>query len=842
MKMKPKYLLILSVAISIWIVSPILEARLAINDESLGIGADLGALGMKSMFKFDSVIGDISYRNPSSVGLLMNGVEVSLVGLPFARDLIDRKGAFLVALNPQKLGLLNRRVGNISLASRFDGWGEDRRRNRILSFGYGYAFGRAVVAGGKIRYHRRRENTNTYLGWSYDLGFQFSRKLTRFGDQIAFALSVDRLGGLLRSNGRLVQNLPAVVRFGTAIYLDSATAFSGDLALYNEDQLNSKNRFRVNLVAEKWLFNRQFGLRLGYKTVANDGRFIDGEWSRGFSLCNGATRVDYAYVSGGNSDEGLHWIAVTLGWDGTLNAESRSPAQQPLPILMPDLPPYAPGTAKPISQLSETAIEFRVSESTISPNRDGVKDSTKFAFTIPPGMAWQLRICDELGELMQHNSGNGLSPEFPIWNGRNDEGDLVNDGVYIARFTGFDSLGKSHFHRQEVIRVDTSPANLKIQAEPLLLKSASEESVRPNLNGLLATNVPTFHVQASDSDHISTWDLKILERGGDVIDRLEGNGTPPNTIVWNKWSDHKWFARSDMNYDCVMTAYDTAGNRSTRNVPLPVVELLSNELPVLEEALRQEELVAEAVALSEPDLAPRSKESSVVFTLPGIFFDFGTFEVNPEFQSALGQVAGAILAHPEARVTIEGHTDSEGEADYNLQLSYQRSEAVKDYLVGKFGIPPERLETFGYGEGRSVVDNDVESNRQKNRRVEILLSSVANPSVMNTTTEVVDFEVLPTKVMPLSDSGNPVSVEAEVIPMWTLLLGSFKYRENAELFVENLGMLNIADDIQLSEAIMGDNTWYRVTVGHFYERADSVELSDRFMESQGIDALLISAN
>ena len=87
----------------------------------------------------------------------------------------------------------------------------------------------------------------------------------------------------------------------------------------------------------------------------------------------------------------------------------------------------------------------------------------------------------------------------------------------------------------------------------------------------------------------------------------------------------------------------------------------------------------------------------------------------------LDEVAEALLKHSESHASIEGHTDSIGDADYNLELSFQRADAVKRYLVEEFGISPARLAIIGYGEEKPIVDNDVESMRHQNRRVEVVL-------------------------------------------------------------------------------------------------------------------------
>ncbi|RMF59783.1 MAG: OmpA family protein, partial [Bacteroidetes bacterium] len=65
-----------------------------------------------------------------------------------------------------------------------------------------------------------------------------------------------------------------------------------------------------------------------------------------------------------------------------------------------------------------------------------------------------------------------------------------------------------------------------------------------------------------------------------------------------------------------------------------------------------------------------------------------------------------------------GHTDSTGPDDYNLRLSQARAEAVRAYLIERFGIAPERLVARGYGESQPIADNVTATGRTLNRRVE----------------------------------------------------------------------------------------------------------------------------
>jgi outer membrane protein OmpA-like peptidoglycan-associated protein len=104
-----------------------------------------------------------------------------------------------------------------------------------------------------------------------------------------------------------------------------------------------------------------------------------------------------------------------------------------------------------------------------------------------------------------------------------------------------------------------------------------------------------------------------------------------------------------------------------------------------------------------------------------VFFDLDKASIRPESTALLREVAQLILDHPELlKIRIEGHTDSQGEADYNLELSKARAAAVLQFLVAR-GVAPERLESEGFGETRPLVKGDSEAAWARNRRVDFFV-------------------------------------------------------------------------------------------------------------------------
>ena len=105
--------------------------------------------------------------------------------------------------------------------------------------------------------------------------------------------------------------------------------------------------------------------------------------------------------------------------------------------------------------------------------------------------------------------------------------------------------------------------------------------------------------------------------------------------------------------------------------------------------------------------------------LHGIYFNTASATLLPESRPALEEIATLLKGQPAWKVTVEGHTDNIGAADYNLSLSRARAAAVRDELVKSYGIAPDRLTATGLGATRPVETNDTLEGRAHNRRVEL---------------------------------------------------------------------------------------------------------------------------
>jgi OOP family OmpA-OmpF porin len=98
-------------------------------------------------------------------------------------------------------------------------------------------------------------------------------------------------------------------------------------------------------------------------------------------------------------------------------------------------------------------------------------------------------------------------------------------------------------------------------------------------------------------------------------------------------------------------------------------------------------------------------------------FDFDSAAARPTHKDKVEKVVKFLKEYPLTSVTIEGHTDSVGSAEYNKGLSLRRAKTVADVLIKEFGVAPERVSVAGYGEEKPIADNSTEDGRQRNRRV-----------------------------------------------------------------------------------------------------------------------------
>lgn len=156
-------------------------------------------------------------------------------------------------------------------------------------------------------------------------------------------------------------------------------------------------------------------------------------------------------------------------------------------------------------------------------------------------------------------------------------------------------------------------------------------------------------------------------------------------------------------------------------------ELIKTEQLAAEQKARLEAENREAKAQADLAKLAAIKEEArgLVITLSGsVLFASNKSELLPAAQNRLNQVADALLGIKERKLTVEGHTDSQGSSDHNQKLSQQRADAVRSYLISR-GYPSDLIQAQGIGENRPVANNSSAEGRANNRRVEIIVDRAA---------------------------------------------------------------------------------------------------------------------
>jgi outer membrane protein OmpA-like peptidoglycan-associated protein len=141
-----------------------------------------------------------------------------------------------------------------------------------------------------------------------------------------------------------------------------------------------------------------------------------------------------------------------------------------------------------------------------------------------------------------------------------------------------------------------------------------------------------------------------------------------------------------------------------------------------DEAIRQkEEMRARLVAQLNQVLETHDTARGLIVSMPDVLFDFNKYTLKPEAREKLAKISGIVLAYPDLKLDIEGHTDSIGSDEYNQKLSEERAASVRGYLISS-GVKPDNVAAVGLGKANPVADNSTATGRKLNRRVEMVVS------------------------------------------------------------------------------------------------------------------------
>jgi outer membrane protein OmpA-like peptidoglycan-associated protein len=132
-------------------------------------------------------------------------------------------------------------------------------------------------------------------------------------------------------------------------------------------------------------------------------------------------------------------------------------------------------------------------------------------------------------------------------------------------------------------------------------------------------------------------------------------------------------------------------------------------------------------------LETRDSARGLIVSMSDVLFDTGEYSLKPSAREKLAKVAGILIAYPGLNTQVGGYTDNVGGDEMNQQLSENRADTVRDYLVAQ-GVSANSVSAKGFGDASPVASNDSSSGRQANRRVELVVSGDVIGSPVDRTT------------------------------------------------------------------------------------------------------------
>ena len=368
-------------------------------------------------------------------------------------------------------------------------------------------------------------------------------------------------------------------------------------------------------------------------------------------------------------------------------------------------------TTKPELSVAATPAIF-------SPNADAFRDETSFILNYrdaSPCGQWELVIENTKNAVCRKFGANGAAaggvPASIVWDGRDENGKILEDGIYNYRFSAQDIVGNANATVKQNIKIDNTP--------PQVAVSARDGLFSPNGDGVKDTT--EFYLDYKDASDIDEWSLQITAASGDGagMKTFKSEGRPSQIVGWDGKNDRE-LVLPDGEYDVVLCMKDEVGNQGKSE---PAKIRIDCSRPLLA-VITQEEPV---MPLSAPKTlnGQEAKRGLVISLAAELLFDIGQAKLKPEAKETLDKAAYILKKYPLRKVSVEGHTCTlpinTPEFPDNQALSEARAKAVAKYFTDDSKIAAERFTAKGFGETRPIAPNTIEDERRKNRRVEIIL-------------------------------------------------------------------------------------------------------------------------
>ncbi len=343
----------------------------------------------------------------------------------------------------------------------------------------------------------------------------------------------------------------------------------------------------------------------------------------------------------------------------------------------------------------------------------GKKNTVSFFLTykdLTPASAWSVTIADRRHKAVKTFSGTTEIPATLAWNGLDDAGAALPDGVYTYVMAATDDVGNSNATAEQMVRLENAPPEVALSALPLLFA--------PGTNS--AKNQTVFQLDAKDPlAGFASWKLTVTNsKDGVLAKSFAGLGKPPKSFPWDGKTGHGVVV-PDGRYLALLSVTNEVGTTGKSPELALTVDTSKPVIHVKAQTEQLSELVPQISVSQDAD------KDIVISLASEILFDVGRAEIKSRADATLMKAVDLIRRYKDRRVRIEGHADNtpihNDEFANNVELSEARAKAVKDFFAGKGGVDPARMTAKGYGAAKPKVSNDTPEGRRANRRVEIIL-------------------------------------------------------------------------------------------------------------------------
>lgn len=313
----------------------------------------------------------------------------------------------------------------------------------------------------------------------------------------------------------------------------------------------------------------------------------------------------------------------------------------------------------------------------------------------------ELCIINSSGEKVR--TITSLSGGSLLWDGLDDDGEVVSDGKYDAKLTFSYDSGNVISKTIEDITVDVTPPQVSLVVSPDLFT--------PDDDG--ENDTFFINVVSADSSGVASWEVNIYKKTDDwenstPIKTYSGEGAIAQVIEWDGLSDDGDLVESVQDYVLVFEATDGMGNRLE---PIEKEISVGVLVEITDEGVKIR-VSSVTFASASSELTDDGKETldKVIYIIRKILSDPGKYDLGDDYN-----------------IEVSGHTDDRGTEAYNLTLSESRAKAVYDYLIEQ-NVSSDILSYIGYGESQPYkeITDDLDADKKSeyramNRRVEFFI-------------------------------------------------------------------------------------------------------------------------